>query len=292
MKIKKSTLVSIAFVIPSIFMVGLFVYYFIGWTVVVSFTKWYNIAPNWAFAGLKNYITLFFNDQRFHTDLINNFIFLPVFVIATLIIGFFLAVLLNSGIKFESIFRTIFLLPMAVSLVVSGIIWEWIYNPTNGALAILFQLFHLQPINWLGSMTFALPAVIIATIWQYAGFTTSIYLAGLRGIPKEVLEAAKLDGAHGLKLYWNVIIPMVQSSTVTGVVMMIQIALQIFDIIWVMTQGGPAFATDMPAVYMYIASFKNGNIAQGAAIAVVIFVLTLIVVIPYLSTFGKINTEE
>ncbi len=292
MKVRKSTLVSIVFVLPSIFIVGIFVYYFIGWTVAVSFTKWYNIAPNWVFAGLKNYINLFFNDQRFHIDLINNFIFLPVFVIGTLVIGFFLAVLLNSDIKFESVFRTIFLLPMAISLVVSGIIWEWIYNPTNGALAVLFQFFHLQPINWLGSMTFALPGVIIATIWQYAGFTTSIYLAGLRGIPKEVLEAAKLDGAHGLKLYWNVIIPMVQSSTITAVVMMIQIALQIFDIIWVMTQGGPAFATDMPAVYMYIASFKNGNIAQGAAIAVVIFVLTLIVVIPYLSTFGKINTEE
>jgi len=292
LKIKKSTLVSIAFILPSIFIVGIFVYYFIGWTFVVSFTKWHNIAPNWTFTGLENYITLFFNDQRFHIDLINNFIFLPVFVIGTLVIGFFLAVLLNSGIKFESIFRTIFLLPMAISLVVSGIIWEWIYNPTNGALAILFQLFHLQPINWLGSMNFALPAIIIATIWQYTGFTTSIYLAGLRGIPKEILEAAKLDGAHGLKLYWNVIIPMVQSSTITAVVMMVQIALQIFDIIWVMTQGGPAFATDMPAVYMYIASFKNGNIAQGAAIAAVIFVLTLIVVIPYLSTFGKINTEE
>lgn len=292
MRLKKNFVVSLIFILPSAFLVGIFVYYFIGWTFVVSFTKWNHIAPNWTFAGLKNYINLFFHDQRFHIDLINNLIFLPSFVTGTLGIGFFLALLLNSGIKFEAVFRTIFLLPMAISLVVSGIIWEWIYNPTNGALAYIFQFFHLQPINWLGSTSFALLAIIIATIWQYTGFTTSIYLAGLRGIPKEILEAAKLDGAHGLKLYWNIIIPMVRSSTITAFVMMTQIALQIFDIIWVMTQGGPAFATDMPAVYMYISSFKNGNIAQGAAIAVVIFVLTLLVIVPYLNIFGKINTGE
>ncbi|MEM3860095.1 MAG: sugar ABC transporter permease [Candidatus Micrarchaeaceae archaeon] len=131
----------------------------------------------------------------------------------------FLATLLNSGIKFESLFRTIFLLPMAISLVVSGVIW--IYDPTNGGLASLFQLFHLSPINWLGSMTFALPGIIITAIWQYTGFTTSIYLAGLRGIPQEVIEAAKLDGAHGFRLYWEIIIPMVQSSTVTAFVLMV-----------------------------------------------------------------------
>lgn len=289
---KKRTLFSISFVIPSVIIVGVFVYAFIGWTLGVSFTNWNTLLPNWSFAGLKNYIYLLTQDMRFHIDLINNFIFLPFFVIGTMIIGFSLATLLNSGIKFESLFRTIFLLPMAISLVVSGVIWIWIYDPTNGGIASLFQLFHLPPINWLGSMTFALPGIIITAIWQYTGFTTSIYLAGLRGIPQEVIEAAKLDGAHGFRLYWEIIIPMVQSSTVTAFVLMVQLSLQMFDLIWVMTQGGPAFATETPAVYMFEAAFEQNFISQGAAIAIIIFVLTLIVVIPYLLLTGRITEEE
>jgi len=225
-------------------------------------------------------------------DLINNLTFTPFFVLGSMILGFFLASLLDKGVKFESFFRTVFLLPMAISLVVSGTIWVWLYDPTNGAVDALLKLIGLPAINWLGNMSFALPAIIIATIWQYTGFTTSIYLAGLRGIPKEIIEAAKLDGAHGFRLYWNIIIPMVQSSTVTAFVLMIQLSLQMFDIIWVMTSGGPAFATDMPAVYMFIAAFKQNFVAQGAAIAVIIFLLTLVVVIPYLLTVGKITEEE
>ncbi len=288
----KKVFTSIGFVLPSITIVGIFVYAFIGWTIAVSFTNWNTLMPNWSFAGLSNYASLFTNNLRFHMDLINNFTFLPFFVLGSMTLGFFLASLLNTGVKFESFFRTVFLLPMAISLVVSGTIWVWLYDPTNGAIDVLLRAIKLPSINWLGSMSFALPAIIIATIWQYTGFTTSIYLAGLRGIPQEIIEAAKLDGAHGFRLYWNIIIPMVQSSTVTAFVLMVQLSLQMFDIIWVMTSGGPAFATDMPAVYMFIAAFKQNFVAQGAAIAVVVFLLTLAVVIPYLFIAGKITEEE
>ena len=282
----------IAFVLPSIVMVGTFVYGFIGWTLMVSFTNWNTLLPNWSFAGFSNYTSLFTNDLRFHMDLVNNTVFLVSFVPGTMIIGFFLAFLLNQNIKGEAFFRTIFLLPMAISLVVSGTIWVWLYDPTNGAIDILFKVIGLPAVNWLGSMSFALPAIIIAAVWQYTGFTTSIYLAGLRGIPKEIVEAAKLDGAHGVRLLWNVIIPMIHSSTVTAFVLMVQLSLQMFSIIWVMTSGGPAFATDMPAVYMFIAAFKQNFVAKGAAIAVIIFLLTLAVVVPYLLTVGRIREEE
>lgn len=288
----KKSFVSIGFVLPSIVIVGVFVYAFIAWTITVSFTNWNTLLPNWSFAGLSNYFSLFTNNLRFRMDLINNFTFLPFFVLGSMALGFFLASLLNTGVKFESFFRTVFLLPMAISLVVSGTIWVWLYDPTNGAVDALLKLIRLPAINWLGSMSFALPAIIIATIWQYTGFTTSIYLAGLRGIPQEIIEAAKLDGAHGFRLYWNIIIPMVQSSTVTAFVLMVQLSLQMFDIIWVMTSGGPAFATDMPAVYMFIAAFKQNFVAQGAAIAVIVFLLTLAVVIPYLFIAGRITEEE
>ncbi len=288
----KRLLGTLGFILPSIIIVGIFVYAFIAWTVGVSFTNWNTLLPDWSFAGFHNYMSLFSNNLRFRMDLINNFTFLPFFVIGTMVLGFFLATLLNTGVKFEGFFRTVFLLPMSISLVVSGTIWVWLYDPTNGAIDMLLKAMKLPTINWLGSMSFALPAIIIATIWQYTGFTTSIYLAGLRGIPQEIIEAAKLDGAHGLRLYWNIIIPMVQSSTVTAFVLMVQLSLQMFDIIWVMTSGGPAFATDMPAVYMFIASFKQNFVAQGAAIAVIIFLLTLAVVVPYLFTAGKITEEE
>jgi len=289
---KKRTYEWIGFVLPSLIIVGVFVYAFIGWTVAVSFTNWNTLMPDWSFAGFRNYASLFTNNLRFHMDLINNFTFLPFFVLGSMALGFFLASLLNKGVKFESFFRTVFLLPMAISLVVSGTIWVWLYDPTNGAIDLLLKALRLPMINWLGSMSFALPAIIIATIWQYTGFTTSIYLAGLRGIPQEIIEAAKLDGAHGFRLYWSIIIPMVQSSTVTAFVLMVQLSLQMFDIIWVMTSGGPAFATDMPAVYMFIAAFKQNFVAQGAAIAVIVFLLTLAVVVPYLFLAGKITEEE
>ncbi len=288
----KKSLTSISFVLPSVATVGVFVYAFIAWTVAVSFTNWNTLLPSWSFVGFSNYTSLFVNNLRFQMDLKNSLIFTPFFVLGSMILGFFLASLLNKGVKFESFFRTVFLLPMAISLVVSGTIWVWLYDPTNGAIDVFLKAIGLPAINWLGSMSFALPAIIIATIWQYTGFTTSIYLAGLRGIPKEILEAASLDGAHGFKLQWSIVIPMVQSSTVTAFVLMIQLSLQMFDIIWVMTSGGPAFATDMPAVYMFIAAFKQNFVAQGAAIAVIIFLLTLAVVVPYLLTAGKITEEE
>ncbi len=288
----KRSFASIGFVAPSVVIVGIFVYAFIAWTIAVSFTNWNTLLPSWSFAGFSNYASLFTNDLRFQMDLINNFTFLPFFVLGSMILGFFLALLLDKGVKGESFFRTVFLLPMAISLVVSGTIWVWLYDPTNGAIDALLRIVHMPSINWLGSMAFALPALIIATIWQYTGFTTSIYLAGLRGIPQEILEAARLDGAHGFRLYWNIIIPMVQSSTVTAFVLMVQLSLQMFDIIWVMTSGGPAFATDMPAVYMFIAGFKQNFVAKSAAIAVIIFLLTLAVVVPYLFTIGRITEEE
>ena len=141
-------------------------------------------------------------------------------------------------------------------------------------------------------MKFALPAIIITAIWQYAGFSTSSYLAGLRGIPQEILEAAQIDGAKGFKLYWSIIIPLVQSSTVTAFILMVQLSLQMFDIVWVMTSGGPAFATDMPAIYMFTSGFSQNYVAKSAAIAVLISLLTLAVVIPYLITVGKITEGE
>ncbi len=283
---------SIGFVLPSVLIVGTFVYAFIAWTVTVSFTGWNSMAPSWKFIGFSNYVNLLTKDFRFRIDLLNNFTFLPFFVIGTMALGFFLAVLLDKDVKFESFFRTVLLLPMAISLVVSGTIWVWLYDPSNGAIDGFLQVFHITAINWLGDMKLALPAIIITAIWQYAGFSTSIYLAGLRGIPQEILEAAKLDGAHGFRLYWNIIIPAVQSSTVTAFVLMIQLSLQMFDIVWVMTSGGPALATDMPAIYMFTSGFSQNYVAKSATIAVLISLFTLAVVIPYLFTAGRITEAE
>jgi glucose/mannose transport system permease protein len=288
---RKKLFTSLGFAAPAILLIGLFIYGFIIWTFVISLTNWDSLAPNYSFAGFRHYVNLFVNDLRFQQDLVNNFTFLPFFVGGTIVIGFILADLLSRNVKLEAFFRTAFLMPMAVSLVVSGTIWVWLYDPTNGPLAAIFAALKLRAINWLGSTSYALPGIIIAAIWQYSGFTTAIYLAGIRGIPQDVIDAARLDGAKGARLYTRIIIPMVQASTVTAFILMVQLSLQMFALIYVMTSGGPALATDMPPVYMFVAAFKQNFIAKGASIAIIIFVFTMAVVVPYLLTAGRITEE-
>lgn len=221
--------------------------------------------------------------------------FTVLFIGFVLIVGLFLAILLDQKLRGESLFRNIFFFPMAISFVVTGVAWQWLLNPSTG-VNLFLKKFGLDS-KWytditiiggfhLGKIEFGIPvallAVIIAAVWQMTGFSVAMYLAGLRGIPEELKEAARIDGASEFQVYRKVVIPMLAPITVSVVIIMAHISLKIFDLIYAMTGPGANFVTDVPGVYMFETTFRGNYYANGAAIAIIMLLSVAIFIIPYL----------
>jgi len=294
MQIKGDKWTPILFITPSIVAVGIFIYGFIGWTGFISFTKWNNVLPDYTLAGFENYRKLFAN-MRFQIDLQNTLVFTVIFVIFSLLIGLLLAVLIDQRIKGEGIFRNLFLLPMAVSFIVSGVIWRWLFNPGSIQLGNIGvnQLFEKVGLNflicgWYTDPDIGIKAVAIAAIWQFSGYTMALYLAGLRGIPLELREAAAIDGANQWKIFYYITLPFLRPITFGAIIILGHISLKIFDLVVAMTGSGPAFSSDVPAFFMYDTTFRGNHFAQGASIAIILLLLVSLLIIPYLiTTFRK-----
>lgn len=294
MQIKGDKWTPILFITPSIVAVGIFIYGFIGWTGFISFTKWNNVLPDYTLAGFENYRKLFAN-MRFQIDLQNTLVFTVIFVIFSLLIGLLLAVLIDQRIKGEGIFRNLFLLPMAVSFIVSGVIWRWLFNPGSIQLGNIGvnQLFEKVGLNflicgWYTDPEIGIKAVAIAAIWQFSGYTMALYLAGLRGIPLELREAAAIDGANQWKIFYYITLPFLRPITFGAIIILGHISLKIFDLVVAMTGSGPAFSSDVPAFFMYDTTFRGNHFAQGASIAIILLLLVSLLIIPYLiTTFRK-----
>lgn len=294
MQIKGDKWTPILFITPSIVAVGIFIYGFIGWTGFISFTKWNDVLPDYTLAGFENYRKLFAN-MRFQIDLHNTLVFTVIFVIFSLLIGLLLAVLIDQRIKGEGIFRNLFLLPMAVSFIVSGVIWRWLFNPGSIQLGNIGvnQLFEKVGLNflicgWYTDPDIGIKAVAIAAIWQFSGYTMALYLAGLRGIPLELREAAAIDGANQWKIFYYITLPFLRPITFGAIIILGHISLKIFDLVVAMTGSGPAFSSDVPAFFMYDTTFRGNHFAQGASIAIILLLLVSLLIIPYLiTTFRK-----
>jgi len=294
MQIKGDKWTPILFVTPSIVAVGIFIYGFIGWTGFISFTKWNDVLPDYTLVGFENYRKLFTN-MRFQIDLNNTLVFTVIFVTSCLLIGLLLAVLIDQRIKGEGIFRNLFLLPMAVSFIVSGVIWHWLFNPGSiqmGNIGVN-QLFEKIGLNflicgWYTDPNIGIKAVAIAAIWQFSGYTMALYLAGLRGIPLELREAAAIDGASQWKIFYHITLPFLRPITFGAIIILGHISLKIFDLVMAMTGSGPAFSCDVPAFFMYDTTFRGNHFAQGASIAIILLLLVSLLIIPYLiTTFRK-----
>jgi glucose/mannose transport system permease protein len=294
MQIKGDKWTPILFITPSIVAVGIFVYGFISWTSFISFTKWNNVIPDYTLVGFENYRKLFTN-MRFQIDLHNTLVFTVIFVTSCLLIGLLLAVLVDQRIKGEGIFRNLFLLPMALSFSVSGVIWRWLFNPGSFQLGNIGvnQLFEKLGLNflicgWYTDPKIGIIAVAIAAIWQFSGYTMALYLAGLRGIPLELREAAAIDGANQWKTFYYITLPFLRPITFGAIIILGHISLKIFDLVMAMTGSGPAFSSDVPAFFMYDTTFRGNHFAQGASIAIILLLLISLLIIPYLvTTFRK-----
>jgi glucose/mannose transport system permease protein len=294
MHLKRDKLMPILFIMPSVITVGVFVYGFISWTGFISFTKWNDVLPNYTLVGFENYRKLFAN-MRFQIDLRNTLVFTVIFVISCLVIGLLLAIFLDQNIKSEGIFRNLFLLPMAISFVVSGVIWRWLFNPGSIQLGNIGvnQLFEKLGLNfltcgWYTDPRIGIIAVAIAAIWQFSGYTMALYLAGLRGIPVELREVSAIDGADKWQIFYYIIFPLLKPITFGAIIILGHISLKIFDLVVAMTGSGPAFSCDVPALFMYDTTFRGNHFAQGASIAIILLLLISLLIIPYLiSTFRK-----
>lgn len=275
---------SLPFWLPAALLVGLFVYGAIGWNFLISLTDWSGLGqPDYSNLSFEMY-RIMVGDANFLAATRNTFVLLIVFTAISLVLGLLMAILVDQGIRFENTFRTIYLLPMSLSFVVTAIFWSWMYNASSGGINVTLQALGLDflAMNWLGDPRFRLAAIIFALTWQFSGYCLIVYLAGLRSIPNEHYEAAKVDGASTVRMYWRVILPQLRASTMSAAVVLMVFALKAFDFIFVMFGTNPGRSADILAVMMYRQAFDATNWAYGSAIAIVLFLMALGVIAPYI----------
>ncbi len=222
----KDRYLNILLISPSILAILIFVYAFIGWSVRVSLSKWKGLTADYTWNGIKNYLDLF-ADPRFHIDIRNTLIFTGVFVIGSISLGLILAVMLDQGLKGESFFRSLFLFPMAISYIVTGVVWRWLMNPAMGSrtsgLNLLFSNIGLDFLvnKWHTTPVWGIAAIALAAIWQMSGYTMALYLAGLRAIPEELKEAARIDGASEVQIYRHIMLPLLSPVTLSALIILV-----------------------------------------------------------------------
>jgi ABC-type sugar transport system permease subunit len=263
----------------------LLMYGMMAWTAVVSMDNWVGMAPVWKFNGLENYATLLSGafKERFWTSLGNNLTWLVVFIVPTAALGLLLAYGLELSGRAESLFRPLFLYPMALSFVVTGTIWAWMYDPDAGVINNILRGIGLGGLSqpWIANPRLATLCLIGAAIWQYTGFAMTLYLAAIRDIPREIFEAARVDGASDIQLFRHVVVPNVGHATMITIGMLTIFTLKVFDLVWVMTFGGPGNSTEVLSFFMFVATFRQQFVGIGAAISVIILILAIVVVVPY-----------
>ena len=270
-------------VIAPAFVLGFaFIYGFMVWNGVLSVTG-SRMLPNYdEFVGLAQYERLFEMD-RWWVALRNLGIFSVLYVGGSMLIGMVLAIFLDQKVRGEGALRTIFLYPMALSFIVTGTAWKWILNPSLGLEKLMHDLgwsnFHF---DWLVQSDTAIYCVVIAGIWQSAGFAMALFLAGLRGIDDSIIKAAQIDGASLPRIYWRIILPILRPVVFSTILVLAHLSIKSFDLVMALTSGGPGYATDVPATFMFVMSFTRGQIGLGAASATMMLATVAAIVVPYL----------
>ncbi|WP_437584114.1 carbohydrate ABC transporter permease [Paramicrobacterium sp. CJ85] len=269
---------------PSLILVAVFVYGLIAANIQVSLTDRHSLASEGAFVGIQNYIDLL-TESRFLHSLLNLLVFTIVFIAGTMVFGFLWAWLLDKGVKAEGVFRSVYLFPMAVSFVASGVVWRWLMNSAQGdrasGLNRMLQAIGLDGLqnSWWNEPVWGMAAMAMPAIWQLAGYIMALFLAGFRGIPDELREAARMDGASEWKLYRHVIFPQLSPVALSALIIVSHMSLKVFDLIMAVTKA--IYQTEVPATYMWVALTSN-DYAKASAIATVLLVLASLFIIPYL----------
>ena len=266
-----------AFVLGFAFIYGLMI-----WNGVLSVTA-SRMLPNYdEFVGIEQYTRLWESDRSW-VALKNLGIFSFLYVGGSIAIGLLLAVLLDQKVRAEGAIRTIYLYPMALSFIVTGTAWKWMLNPSLGLEKLMHDLGWASfTFDWLVRGDTAIYCVVIAGIWQSAGFAMALFLAGLRGIDDSIIKAAQIDGASLPRIYWRIILPVLRPVVFSTVMVLSHLSIKSYDLVMALTAGGPGYATDVPATFMYVMSFTRGQIGLGAASATMMLAAVAAIVVPYL----------
>jgi len=305
--------------LPSLLLTAIFIYGFIGSSFFFSLTNWRTLAVD---LSLRDPLWQTYADMlvmpRFQADLRNTLVFTVLFIGFAVSLGLGLAILLDRQVAGKGFFRNTFLFPYALSFIVTGVVWRWIFNPETGINlffdilginhvleaaglaplapgwttdpAVLFSINQLLSHIWPAGRDFqiewgipvALIPVAIAATWQLSGFVMAMYLGGLGGISSHLRDAARIDGAGEFRLYRSIIIPMLTPITISTVIILLHVSLKIFDLIFAMSGVGPGFATDVPAIFVFEMMFKAARYNLGTAASIVMLVASSIVIVPYL----------
>ncbi|WP_424982566.1 carbohydrate ABC transporter permease [Maritalea sp. S77] len=266
---------------PSLIAIFVFVYGFIGWTAYVSFTK-SRLLPKYDLVGTIQYEKLS-NSPRWDVALTNLAIFGILFILFAMVIGLILAILLDQKIRTEGPLRTIYLYPMALSFIVTGTAWKWILNPGLGIESVFRDMgFENFTFDWLVNPDLAIYTVVIAGVWQSSGFVMALFLAGLRSVDGEIIRAAMVDGISTPRIYMSIIIPSMAPIFLSSFIVLSHLAIKSFDLVIALTGGGPGYATDLPATFMYAMAFSRGDIGQAASSATVMMMIVTAIIVPYL----------
>jgi glucose/mannose transport system permease protein len=250
------------------------------WTFYISLTG-SRTFPSGHFIGLAQYHRLFDN-ERWMLSLQNLAAYGVLFVLASLVIGFLLAVFIDQHVKGEGVFRTIFLYPYAMSFVATGLVWQWLLTPGDGldgaVRALGFEHFRL---DWIVSQDYAIYTVVIATVWQASGLVMALMLAGLRGVDPEIWKAARLDGIPAWRVYAQIVLPMLWPTIATVLLLLATAVAKLYDAVVAMTQGGPGIASEVPAKFIMDHLFLRSNVGLASAGAIVLLVPVLALLAPY-----------
>jgi glucose/mannose transport system permease protein len=277
-------------VLAPAFVLGLaFIYGFMVWNGLLSVTA-SRMLPNYELVGLAQYSALWEMD-RWHVALKNLAIFGVLYVGGSMALGIFLAILLDQKVRGEGFIRTVYLYPMALSFVVTGTAWKWILNPSAGLQKLVQDMGWTSfTFDWLVQSDMAIYCVVIAGVWQSAGFAMALFLAGLRGIDDSIIKAAQIDGASLPRIYWRIVLPALRPVFFSTLMVLAHLSIKSFDLVMALTSGGPGYATDVPATFMYAMSFTRGQIGLGAASATIMLATVAAIVVPYL--YSELRTKK
>ncbi len=274
-------------ILPAFILYVVFAIYPILQSFYYSVMDW-NGFNEMTFIGLDNFKKLF-TDPLFWNSVKNNIYVVLASVLGQVPIALFIALLLNRKIRGAKLFRTIGFLPVVLSTVVISLTWSLIYNSRNGLINEALRAVGLDSLaqNWLGDTKWTMIAVLVVVIWQFVGLYMIIFLAALQNVPEEVLEAAKMDGASEWATTWKITVPMIWDTILVAIILCISGSLKTFDLIYVMTNGGPAHSTDVMALYMFNETFSKLQYGYGSAISVFIFFFSLILIAVVNKVLGK-----
>jgi glucose/mannose transport system permease protein len=253
---------------------------FTTWTTWVSFTA-STLMPDYTWVGLRNYWAVT-RTANFQIAYVNLFVYSTGFVLLTMALGLLLAILLDQRVRGENVLRTIFLYPLAVSFVVTGTVWSWLLNPGLGIQKLVHDLGWTDfRFDWLVQSDKAIYTVILAGVWQGAGFAMALFLAGLRSVDKDLIKAAQIDGAGPWRTYRRVVLPTIWPIFVAVFVILLQSAIKAFDLVRALTGGGPGISSTLPTLVVYDLMFQRSELGRGSAAAVLMLLSLVVVLAPY-----------